>query len=319
MIPTITLSPIHAPAKLPVVADHAVVFTALSAQAESLQFWVPRQAEPHVFGYDESPGFARFPKSLTEASFDAKLTISNSSSTREIAIPNLKSAFPHIDTFPNGDILVAAARCHRWKDGSFEMNAKVYRVDGTAGAEFCLGDGLEHLAIDREGRIWAGYSDEGVYGNYGWGFEPIGRSGLVCFDRSGQRLWEFEPPEEFEYISDCYVLNCAENAVWLCPYVDFPIIRIDADFSVEAWASDLSGPRQMAVDGHRLLVYGGYGEKAKECWLVHLRESTAERIAQVKLQLPDGTSLAKARVVGRDRILHVFVDDLWYRFEVPRK
>ena len=317
MIPTIDLIPIDAPKKLPSILDHVAVFTGITARAEVLRFMVPQEAEDQVFGYDERSGFARFPKSQTEFAFDAKLCFTGLSTTHEVNLANIKFAFPEVQTFPDGHILLSSARCHKWEDGSFESNAKVYRADGTADAEFCLGDGLEHLAIDLRGRIWAGYTDEGVYGNYGWGFEPIGRSGLVCFDHKGQKLWEYRPPKGFDSISDCYALNSAEDAVWLCPYVDFPIVRIDPDFNITAWHSDLSGPRQIAVRGDRLLVYGGYMEKAHDCWLVQLRDSTAERIAQVQLRLPDGQTLNKATVVGRDRFLHVIVDDRWYRFNVP--
>lgn len=306
------------PATLPNVEDHIPVFTGLTSERAALRLWVPREIRESVFGYDEQPGFARFPKSQTEASFNARLVCTTASASTAVELGGLNLAFPKVHTFPSGDVLIASTRCHRWEDGSFELNAKVYRADGTVGTEFCLGDGLEHLAIDASGRIWAGYSDEGIYGNYGWGFDPIGAPGLVCFDGNGSPVWEFRPPPGLDPISHCYVLNCTDDTVWACYYTDFAIIRVVSDFKIAAWKTDLSGPRQMAVDDDRVLVYGGYMENANDCWLVQLRESTAERIAQVQLRLPEGAALDKATVVGRGRFLHVFAGDLWYRFAVPR-
>lgn len=286
-----------------------------------MRLCVPPGTEKNVFGYDEYPGFGQFPKSETEVAFNGKLILNSSSTSNSVDLADLKFAFPKVQTFPNGDILIASARCHRWKDGSFELNARVYKADGTVGADFCLGDGLEHLAIDASGRIWAGYSDEGVYGNYGWGqgaeTDPIGAWGLKCFDQRGSSIWEYKPLPTLDPISDCYLLNCAEDAIWACYYTGFPIVRISSEFQIKAWETDLSGPRQMAIEGDRLLVYGGYGDKATDCWLLQLGDKVAERIAPVRLLLPGEPAIAKATVIGRGRFLHVFVGAHWYSFQVP--
>ncbi|MBS1806098.1 MAG: hypothetical protein JST28_22370 [Acidobacteria bacterium] len=219
--------------------------------------------------------------------------------------------------------MVASPRCHKSNDGSVELNAWVFGPDGEVKKQFCLGDGIEHIAIDPKSHIWAGYSDEGVYGNYGWGTTsenlPVGASGLVCFDNDGQRLWEYEPPDGLDNISDCYVLNCAEDVVWLCTYTDFPIVCIDGDLAIKAWRSDLAGPKQIAVNGNMILAYGGYGEKAWDCSLLRLSECRAETISQVRLLLPGSANLKEATVIGRGKFLNLINDGIWYRFEVPEQ
>ena len=147
---------------------------------------------------------------------------------------------------------------------------------------------------------------------------PIGASGLVCFNVGGQKIWEYKPPEGFGYIVDCYVLNCADDAVWACAYTHFPFIRVDHHFEVKAWSAEIRGPRQIAVDGDTVLAYGGYQEKAHDCWLLRLSDSLAHRVSQVRLELPDPVNLSEATVIGRGKFLNVVVNGFWYRFEVPR-
>jgi hypothetical protein len=302
---------------MPVVADHICAFTGMTAHGDALQLWIPQLVESNVFGYEESPGFARFPRSQAEVQFSARLAIVSLLSESFADLADLKCAFPVVQTLPNCEVLVASSRCHRWEDGSFELNAEVYGNDGRLRSEFCLGDGLEHVQADTQGRIWVGYTDEGVYGNYGWGFEPVGALGLACFDVQGTRIWEYAAPSGAPPVSDCYVMNVAEDAVWACYYTDFPIVRIDSQFQIQAWRSDLSGPRQLAVAGEMVLAYGGYQDKANDCWLLRLSDEIAERVSEVKLRLPDGFDLNAATVIGRDKFLHVFANQLWFRFEVP--
>lgn len=316
------LSPIGSPVQLPSVDQHSCVSSGVTARGEVAQLWVPRPTEQFVFEYDERPGFARFPKSKSQVQFSGMLVCTGSLGSRTQNLIGLDAAFPHVDVFPNGDVLVCSARCHKRKDGSVELNARIYGTGGAVITEFCLGDGIEHLGIDGRSRIWAGYSDEGVYGNYGWGTSsensPIGAFGIVCFNNQGQKLWEYKPPQGFDYISDCYTLNCADDAVWACTYTDFPMIRIDDDLVVNAWHSDLSGPKAIAVNGKSILAFGGYRDSAWDCSLLRVSGSRIETVSQVRLMLPAPVSLHAATVIGRGKFLSVIHDGLWFQFDVPR-
>ncbi len=113
---------------------------------------------------------------------------------------------------------------------------------------------------------------------------------------------------------DCYALNVATDAVWSCYYSGFPMVRIDSQRRVRAWGTALSGPRELAVSGDSVLVYGGYGEKETDCKLLRLREGQAEQTAEVNLRFPKCVELRQSTVVGRDKLLHVFTGDDWYMF-----
>jgi hypothetical protein len=200
------------------------------------------------------------------------------------------------------------------------MNALVFDAHGGV-REFCLGDGIQHVQIDRLGRIWVGYFDEGVFGNFGWGIsgasQPLGAAGLVCYDQYGRATWEYSPSDGLEYIADCYALNVAEEYVWACYYTDFPIIRIDPQGRVDGWRTDLSGPRELAVEGTSVLSFGGYSGHRTDCVLLRLGKDRAEVRADVKLRLPDSVDLDKAYVKGRGAMLHVVDNHTLFTFRVP--
>jgi hypothetical protein len=66
-----------------------------------------------------------------------------------------------------------------------------------------------------------------------------------------------------------------------------------------------------------MLVFGGYGDKRRNCQLVQLEPGKAISVADVKLRLPDHIHLDTCTVIGRDSRLHVFTPTEWYSFAVP--
>ena len=175
----------------------------------------------------------------------------------------IEEAHPFVQPLANSESLVVAARCHN-RDGNPEFNAAVYEQDGTFARRFLLGDGLKHVAVARDGTIWTGYSDEGIFGNFGWGANseneqkaPIGASGIARFNVQGDILWQCK----LNSMADCYTLNVADDGVWSCPYTDFPIVCIKPDGSQRMWRNEMTGARGLIVDNHRVLLFGGYTEK----------------------------------------------------------
>jgi hypothetical protein len=316
MAQTLDLHPLQAPVPLSTPKGFRVVSTSIGPAGEAIRLLVPEMTARLVFATEEQAGWASFPKTHTQEPYSAKAQIVSASGSSEREVPVLTATYPLVQTLPGGAILVVSSRCQRMQDGTVELNAKIFTREGFLEAEFCLGDGIEHVQSDSMGRIWVGYFDEGVYGNFGWGRDatPLGAAGLVCFDREGKKLWDFEPPEGFDSISDCYGLNVAEENVWACYYTDFPIVRIGSRGRVEGWSTNLSGPRQFAVSDHSVLVYGGYGDQKDECKLLRLGNGRADHVMEVKLMLPDGVDLGQCKVLGRDRVLHVFSSAHWYTF-----
>ncbi len=241
------------------------------------------------------------------------LTITGDSWSSETPLIELTAAFPQIELLPGNETLVVASRCRRYADGSHELNARVYNQDGKPLREFLLGDGISHVQSDAKGNIWAGYFDEGVFGNYGW-TTTVGAAGLSCFTKSGEKIWDFEAPAGFDQIDDCYALNVARNGVWCYYYADFPVAKIDSDLRIRCWNTKVAGASTLAVAGKKVLFYGGYCEQRTECNLLALEDNDARLDATVSLVLPREIDFARDRVIGRDQQLHVFMDDDWYVF-----
>jgi hypothetical protein len=291
----------------------------ITANGEALRLLIPADSAAPVFGMEHT-GFASFPKSQTGREYLSIFSISGPAGSKEVRIGQTTATFPKIEALPGGEVLIVASRCHRFKDGSHELNAKVFDHAGTLTREFLLGDGINHVQTDNEGRIWVGYFDEGVYGNFGWGGahgpEPIGAWGLSCFNDCGKKLWDFRAPAGFDPISDCYALNLSNNGAWAHYYTDFPIAHIDRDWNVRCWKTQMAGGRTFAILDRQVLLFGGYNENRAACKLLRLTDERAELAAYVSLILPGSVDLSKATVIGRNDVLHVFSGDDWYRFSM---
>jgi hypothetical protein len=138
---------------------------------------------------------------------------------------------------------------------------------------------------------------------------------LSCFTNSGEKLWDFQPPEGFSVISDCYALNVTGKDVWAYYYTDFPLCRIDSDWQVRCWETESAGGRTFAVGEHRVLLHGGYRDQTT-AKLFEIADKKVELAAHVSLVLPRDVDLSKATVIGRNAELHVFSEDDWYRFSI---
>lgn len=239
----------------------------------------------------------------------------------------LETPFPQFDRLSDGLWLVAASRSRG------EPNARVLAPDGLVLDRLTLGDGIEHLAIDAEDRIWIGWFDEGMFGNDGWqvpGLEwPPSSNGVACFANDGAvfplPIW----PAEAGMIADCYALNVMGPGAWACPYTEFPLVHFVPGKPVRWWRNTLAGPRAIAIEGKHALLAGGYGEEASRLVLVELGEpglgEEAAVLATWVLPLrrlpPSDNEWAPvwgdpSLLTGRGDTLHLVDDGVWYRWRV---
>jgi hypothetical protein len=179
-----------------------------------------------------------------------------------------------------------------------------------------FGDGIADVQVASDHRIWVSYFDEGVFGNFGWPFPPMGSDGLLCFDNEGSIVWRFHSPGGFDTISDCYALNAANDAVWIYYYTDFPIVRISYDGKVQGWQNEFSGARALAVSDQHVMLWGGYQGERDRCIVQTIEGDKLISPRKLDLRLPDGQPLGNARVIGRDSILHAFHGTSWYQFDL---
>lgn len=275
-----------------------------------------------VLAYDTNRGGARFARTHTARSYDARLLLSTENGeTNQLELHGLSATFPLVDRFADGSVVVVGPRSSYRPETKGEANASIYNGRGEKIAEFAMGDGIADVQVDPADRIWVGYFDEGVFGNFGWGEHgeesaPMGSRGLLCFDRNGAKLWEFESPEGIGPIDDCYALNVSKLAAWVYYYSDFPFARIDlTSLEVSAWTTAGPGGGSFATDGERVLLYFGLREGEHRVTLMKFGERTADVEREFSLALPHDDSDVVS-VVGRGSALYVFTKAFLHVFSL---
>ncbi len=155
------------------VGDHRVVATGvgegdrLVALLGSVTAGTPRDpSQPFIAGGEHDPGVE-----VTSALIADR----PSKSVVTLPIEPLTLTFPVVRPLADGGLLVALSRgCGRAARWPCD------RPDGKVRRSIMFRDGIEHMLVDRLGRPWVGYFDEGVFCNLGWGSpespEPTGQS-----------------------------------------------------------------------------------------------------------------------------------------------
>lgn len=233
------------------------------------------------------------------------------SAFRELPFERVRVQYPIVQPLPDGGVLVAGSRVAVGE----EPNGLVFDSAGRLLRRIMFGDGIEHLQVDRSGKAWVGYFDEGVYGNLGWGNPggpaPIGWTGLNRFDLStGVLDWSFEPPRDGDVIDDCYGLNVAAEAVWVYYYGAFDLARINPDGSIRRWTTGWPGARALAVDGSAVLLIGAYGEPLSAS-LRRFGEDELTDPRPVVLDRSDGR-LPAGQLLARDDRVYLADGPRWF-------
>ena len=223
-------------------------------------------------------------------------------------------------------VLVAADRARRAANGSFELNASVYGLDGVLRHRFLIGDGISDVQTTPRGEIWVAYTNAGVmgdYGSYGWGRlspdewqEPVGSSGLARFGPGGELRFAFRPPMGLTSMNDCYALNVAGEHAWAAYHPWFPLIRAGAKTSA-GWTLDGRPIDAMAVHGTEVLLYTAAFAGRSGCAFGRLGVGRVRDLFDIKFRLPKSAHRDRVRrVVGRGSSLHAFTSDAWYRIDI---
>ncbi|ANF96629.1 hypothetical protein [Paenibacillus bovis] len=185
-----------------------------------------------------------------------KILIIEDGQIQEVILANQKFHYHTVQPLED-HLLLVGARCHYYGPDQYDLNARVCDMDGHILHDFLLGDGIEYVQVTREGTIWTGYFDEGVFGNYGWN-PPVGEAGLLAWDAQGNRLYTNTQAD----IMDCYALNVInDQEVWFYYYTDFMLGHITGgttDPQIEWVNPQISGSSGFCTDGYHFLFQGGY-------------------------------------------------------------
>jgi len=294
--------------------DFSLVTRSVANDGSLLFLFVEKAGREAVHGKEIGKGGARFPRTRMETPMRFRLVKVMEGARSIVDLPPLNVTFPEVDLFPDGKVLVAGTRCAWYAEGEFDLNGIV--VDPVTGTHerILLGDGISRVNVDRQGRIWVSYFDEGIFGNFGWGNPgplPIGAAGLACFSETGEKLWEFEGN-----IADCYALNVSGSEAFAYYYTEFPICRVSGSFRVTSWGTELRGCRHLAVSGSQVLLSGQYDDPPGTGYLGVLDGDALKDVQPVRLVLPNASPLPTLRLLGRGQHLLYFGDDAIYRTTV---
>ena len=241
-----------------------LVCVSVGPTGEVVAVWTTPEARAAITSTTVSLAGASFPDPAAARPVAARITVHAPGLTAVTSIQDLALAHITVQPMPGGRFLVAGARC-RWRPEGPDRNAVLYDADGQVVSEHVLGDGIAHVLATSAGQVWAGYFDEGIYGNYGWGLgdgpEPVGVYGIVRFSPDLQPAWHYPKSTEvgpLDAINDCYALNVDDTSTWACYDSDFPVVRI-RDGAVTGWHNNIKGASALAVAGSRVALFGGYG------------------------------------------------------------
>ena len=275
--------------------------------------WATAEGSSRLSGWREGGGGARFPLTRSPAAPAAAVAayLDDCSPSDVVEVDELPVTFPLIQPLPGGAYLAVGARC-AWRPEGPESNAMVIEPDGRISTSGCLGDGIGRLQTDADGTIWAGYYDEGVFGNLGWGRPgptPLGAAGIVHWSGDFQKLWEPEPEEG---VVDCGALNVGPDAVWACSDTESPAVRIAGGRAVAYGPEGVARPRGVVARGDRVGLISGPG------LLLTARLAGGRLVitGRDELRVPDGGPLPRGALHCRGSVAHLFVDRDWYTFDL---
>lgn len=224
--------------------------------------------------------------------------------------------FHWVQPLPGEEYILVCARCRRYPDGTHDSNARIYGASGRVRREFLLGDGINRVQTTGDRRIWTSYFDEGVFGNFGWE-QPIGASGLICWDAEGRPLFSYEPPSGLDNICDCYALNVvSDEETWIYYYTQFPLVRIRRSGEMTAWSCPLAGSDGFAVCDDFVLFRGGY--RKQDIYSLFQLGASGTMTLRSTFQFTDrsGHSLKSCGAIARGSFLYLVRDACCFRVDI---
>ncbi len=197
--------------------------------------------------------------------------------------------------------------------GNTDGNGHIYAAQGNLLETVALGDGIQDVQTTIKGHLWVSYFDEGVFGD-----TSLGNSGLACLNEDGTLAFDFNKLTQ-GMIADCYALNVvSDSETWLCPYTDFPIVRLRDRQIDHSWDNNpIHGSGAFAVWKDRVLFSGGYSEKNK-LFIVNLYRLDSGELLKEECHAVDesGSEIKFTGVFGRGSRLYLATEQSLYFLEL---
>jgi hypothetical protein len=303
-------------ATVPVDHDgYAPVCEAVAYDGTLLFLLVESSAQAAVFER-YAKGLGTFPVTKMKQEQRFRLwKIDRRGAAQKIDLPAMDIAFPLVALFPDGKLLLAAARSGWRGPDDYDLNGLVVDPATKQNERILLGDEINDLRIDGNGQVWVSYGDEGIGGNFGWGGpgpEPVGAAGLACFSADGQKLWEFPGGA----IMECYALNVAGDQVAIYYHTDFPICRISPDRTLSFWKTPLRGCNHFAISATEALFTCQYEEEPDIGHRGTLQNGELIDVRKVRFEFPDTARTGAGRLIGHGKHLYFFDSVAVYRLSL---
>jgi len=228
----------------------------------------------------------------------------------------LTVAYPSLQLIPDG-LLVVGSRCD-YLPGAPEHNAAVFDFDGGLIRTGCLGDGIEIIRSTADGRVWAGYFDEGIFGNNGW-IKPLGAAGVVLWSTDTfEKVWE---PISVQ-ITSTYAATLVGDDLWTSTYGGFPISHL-SPASEHSYPTTDSFPKALITDGTLAATFG----HTKYCEGRRSHDSYTFRVWELsdtvdhpritgRFSIPEAPEDADPKLMGYGDELTIIAGQQWYKLSL---
>lgn len=194
-----------------------------------------------------------FVQSKTKSVHNYKVLTLGNDFVHELLIYNQNFNYHFVQPYYNDKLLLVGARSRYYNKDKYDRNGKLFDLNGALVKEILLGDGIQNVQVSRNGTIWTGYFDEGVFGNYGWK-KPIGAPGLIAWNINGEQVFMNSTAD----ICDCYALNImSDDDVWFYYYSDFNLCNIK-DSQIHFFNPGIEGSSGFIKDKRHFLFDQGY-------------------------------------------------------------
>lgn len=300
----------------PAIPGDVRVCASVGPAGELIAVWSHIEHLPATMSWTPSAGGVNFRDAQAPELVSARVTVHAPQLLSVVSIARLGLANFTVQPLPGGNILLVAHRC-RWRPEGADRNAVVYDADGSVQATEVLGDGIGHVLADSSGHVWVGYTDEGIYGNYGWGKsdspEPVGSHGLLRWSPDLRPAWRHPGKASgYGFIDDCCALNVDGTTAWTCYDSDYPIVRIH-DGEMIGWRNNVPFAAGLAIDGTKAALLGGRGRLS----VGDLSSGRFQPNRDYRIVQPDGTPLpGNTQIVSRGPTLHFITDVYWYQLNI---
>jgi hypothetical protein len=217
---------------------------------------------------------------------------------------------PEVTMTPDGDWVISI-----WSRTPGVPEGLLVDQRGRTIRELNFGIGVEHLRCARDGTIWAGYGDVGVFSSEDDGKSLVSRGGIVRFSQEGTPLWTLHDDAVGNvFCGHCYALTIEDNQAWTYTYSGWNIGSYGSKPCGE-WRTRIQFADALAVHGDHVVLAGDYGEGPDRLVLLRLMKNRVRVLRTWKLE-PRPAGRKNSHAQGNGDTLHLIHSGKWRRIKV---